>query len=116
VNGIRPVQAYTHTTPGRGPGFEKQSVRGQSVVSFMASSVRFSVGTCQGDFTVSRIAAMTPHHERLARAALPRARRVLKMRRPPRSMTWAAIGEALGISRQRAQQLAKKAALAEAGA
>lgn len=49
------------------------------------------------------------HHERLKRAALPRKRKIIALRK--KGKTWREIGDLLGITRQRAQVLGATAAL-----
>jgi len=48
---------------------------------------------------------MATYNDRLHAAARPRGRLVIRLRKAGK--TWAAIGERLGISRQRAHALAK---------
>ncbi len=48
------------------------------------------------------------HNRKLKRAAKPRIRRILKLRASGK--TWQAIGDMMGITKQRAQALAAKGA------
>jgi len=52
---------------------------------------------------------MHDYNRRLQDESLPRARIALKLRQTIPPHTWAEIGRILGVSRQRAQQLAVKA-------
>ena len=49
---------------------------------------------------------LSKHNAALKRASFPRARIAARMR--ARGATWTAIGKALGVTRQRARQLAAK--------
>lgn len=49
---------------------------------------------------------LSKHNERLHRESLPQARRAASLRR--NGITWEEVGEIMGITRQRAQQLAAK--------
>lgn len=51
---------------------------------------------------------MNRHNIKLRRAAMPRVLKIKRLREL--GMTWATIGSALGISRQRAQQIASRGA------
>jgi len=84
---------------------------GQAILPALFEKSKPLLPKSKYSFTVA--AMPTPHefNERLRREALPRARRALRLRQA--GETWEAIGKLLGVTRQRAAQLAARAKAAK---